>query len=300
MLAAAGGIQDAAEDEPDDVRVAVADAAAARRAPPQVVPERWTLPVAVLDRIRAAATRPVGERLAIATQPFLGLPYRNDAAGEGEGVDPDPPARYDVFDCLTFVEEMYGVVLAGDPVHAPLIRDALRYEGAVRYENRRHFMEAMWVPSAIRQGLFEDITPRLGPARTLTKNVTRDTWLGWGRRRLFKIPDDHLPVGTWTLNYLDLAAAEAAVAKIPAGALILTLRVDRGWIPVVTTHVSMVIAGESEPMMRHATRMGNQKVRDDRLGWYVHHLRDYVNWPALGITVLQPREQGPRISALPR
>jgi len=64
--------------------------------------------------------------------------------------------------------------------------------------------------------------------------------------------------------------------------------------------VSLVIPGPRESLMRHATRMGTRKVRDDRLAWYLKHLRDYTKWPSLGITVLMPREQGPRVSALPR
>ena len=48
-----------------------------------------------------------------ASRAFLGLPYLNDAAGEGQGIDTDPPSRYDAFDCLTFVEEVLALTLAG-------------------------------------------------------------------------------------------------------------------------------------------------------------------------------------------
>jgi hypothetical protein len=273
--------------------------AAPKGAAPRVVPERWTPPPDVVAAVRAVAARPVAERIEAASRAFLGLPYLNEAAGEGSGPDPDPPARYDAFDCLTFVEEVLGLALAPDPVYAPVIRDALRYRGTMAYESRRHFMEAQWIPDAIRNGLLVDVTDRVGRARTITKDVTPLTWKSWKRRTLFKLPDALLPVGSWSLRYLDLAEAYAAAERIPAGAVLVTLRKDKG-APVVTTHISMVVpgTGAERVWMRHATRMGTKKVRDDRLAWYAAHLRDYVNWPALGVTVLMPREQGPRVSAL--
>ena len=268
------------------------------------VPERWTPAAAVVDAVRAARTLALGVRVERASRAFLGLPYLNDAAGEGAGVDPAPPSRYDAFDCLTFVEEILSLSLAGDPLYAPALRDAFRYAGPPSYEHRRHFMEAEWIPDAIRNGLLEDITTRVGRARTLRKDVTHEVWQRWRRRGLFQLPDAALPLGEWSLPYLDLAEAAAAVPRIPAGALVFTMRQERAYSPIVITHISLVVPPEegsppgAENRMRHATRMGRQLVRDDRLGWYAAHLRDYVNWPALGISVLLPREQGPRLSAL--
>lgn len=259
------------------------------------VAERWTVPGEVLEAVRGVSEWPLGERIEVATRPFLGLPYWNDAAGELDDTDPDPPARYDTFDCLTFVEEALGLVLAADPLGAPAIRDALRYRGPAAYGTRRHFMEAQWIPDAIQNGLLVDITPRVGRARRVEKHVSLDTWRRWRRRGLFQLPEAELPTGPWSLSYLDLAEAEAAVPRIPPGSVLLTIRQPREWSPITITHISLVLPGGR---MRHATRMGAQKVRDDRLDWYVRHLRDYVNWPVLGVGVLYPREQGPRVSAL--
>ncbi len=258
---------------------------------------QWTAPHEVVAAIRAAADRPVGERLDAATRLFLGRPYVVDPVGEGEGADADVPARYDVFDCMSFVEEALGMVLAGDPVGAPAVRDALRYGGVADYAHRNHFMEAQWIPRAIATGMLEDVTDRLGSARTLTKAVTPAVWQGWRSRRRFFLADPELPVGTWSLRYLDLGQAAEAAPRIPPGALVVTLRVERAWSPIVTTHVSLVVPGRTEPMMRHATKMGKRLVRDDKLSWYMTHLRDYVNWPALGVAVLMPREQGPTRAA---
>lgn len=281
------------EPEPMGEADAVAPPALAR-----VVPERWTLPPEVIAAVRAVRDLPIGARMEAASESFLGLPYTNEAAGEGLGEDRDPPARYDTFDCLTFVEEVTALALAADPLYAPAVRDALRYRGAPTYADRRHFMETQWVPDAIHNGLLEDITTRVGRAQTLQKDVTLETWKRWRHRSFFALPDPALPVGSWSLPYLDLDAAAEAVPRLPAGAILLTLRIPRDWAPVVTTHISLVVPTPAGLRMRHATRMGSRKVRDDRLDWYVEHLREYVNWPALGISVLMPREQGPRQAAL--
>ena len=272
--------------------------AASPRSRIRQVPERWTIPPEVINAVRAVRDEPLGVRMDAASRTFLDLPYTNEAAGEGIGEDLDPPARYDTFDCLTLVEEVVALSLAGDPLYAPDIRNALRYRGDPSYADRRHFMEAQWVPDAIENGLLEDITARVGRASRLVKDVTPEVWRHWRHRAFFALPDAALPTGRWTLPYLDLDAAEEAILRIPAGALILTLRVPRDWSPVVTSHISMVVATPDGPRMRHATRMGVQKVRDDRLDWYIHHLSDYTNWPSLGISVLYPREQGPRLSRL--
>lgn len=276
------------------------------------VPERWTIPEATLDAVRASALAPIGRRMEAATRGWLGLPYLNEAAGEMDADDPDPPARYDSFDCLTFVEEVLGITLAADPLYAPGIRDALRYKGAEgdlarraasgwtrRYDQRRHFMEAEWLPDAVRNGFLTDITARIGPARLLEHTVDAGTWQRWGHTRFFHLPPALYPVGTWRLDYLDLPTAAATAARIPAGAVVVTVRQARAWSPIAITHVSLVVEGaDGRRHMRHASRMGARKVRDDDLNWYVRHLNDYVNWPSLGIAVYMPREQGPRVSAL--
>jgi hypothetical protein len=292
--------------EPASAEAAVSGGAAsgsslppARHVRERLDTERWTLPESLVARVRSVAGRHVGERLEAATRGFLGVPYLHEAAGEGAGVDPDPPATYGRFDCLTFVEEMLGVVLAADPLGGPTVRNALRYaDGRVRYEDRHHFMEAGWIPAALRSGLLVDITDRIGRARTLTRTVTDATWRGWRRRALFHLPDARLPVGTWALRYLDLAEARRVADSIPPGAVLLTIRAPRSALPYAVTHVSLVVSDGGKVSMRHASRMGAQRVRDDSLAWYLWHLGEYPRWPAIGVGILYPRDIGPRRSGV--
>ncbi|MCK6504859.1 DUF1460 domain-containing protein [Myxococcota bacterium] len=266
-----------------------------------VVVDEGAMPEELVAVAREVAARPVGERMAAISQVLLGRPYRVDAAGEGRAPDRDPPARYDAFDCLTFVEEVLALALAGDPLSAPALRQRLRYgDAAPTYEARRHFMISQWVPGAVADGLLADITDQLGETHLVDLAVTPATWRGWRRRALFALPDDRLPVGRFTLPVLSVDAALAAIDDIPPGALVLTVRQPRPGVPMVVTHLGFKLPGGGDrPMIRHATKMSGQRVMDHGLAWYLEHLRWYDRWPVDGVTVLVPREQGPRRTALP-
>jgi hypothetical protein len=260
-----------------------------------VVPEN----VALIAR--EVADRPLAERMKRISEPFLGRSYEIDGLGEGIEPDQDPPVRYDAFDCVTFIEEVLALSWAGDPMGAPSYRNALRYEdGKVGYEHRNHFMLAQWIPENIASGFFEDITHTLGETHRIEKEVTQSVWRNWAGTAGFTLPLNELPVGTYGLNVLSLDEAEAAMDKIPAGSLILTVRRPNSWKPIVVSHVGFVIAadGDEPPMIRHATKMSGGSVRDHLLPWYFDHMRWYKR-PVEGISVLKPIDQGPRAALVP-
>ncbi len=292
LLFGAGAPQPGA-DLPD------ADTAAAA---PGALLDPGAIPPELIEIALRVRDQPIGVRMAAISEPLLGRPYVNDAAGEGFGPDPDPPARYDAFDCLTFVEEVLALALAGDPRGAPRVRQQLRYgiDEAPSYDNRNHFMLEEWIPNAIAAGFLEDITADLGETHLIDKTVTAKTWAWWKKRRLFQLGDERLPKGRYALQVLSPGAAADVVHDIPDGALILTVRESRDYVPIVVTHLGFkVTAGGDLPMLRHATRMGSEpRVRNDKLDWYIEHIRWYHRWPVEGITVLMPRELGPRLGAL--
>ena len=270
-------------------------------APP--LPDEGVIPEELQQIARETRGQPLGERMMAVSQPLMGRPYQIDAAGEGVAPDLDPPARYDVFDCLTFVEEVLALTMGPDPLSAPTIRQALRYrDGVPRYENRNHFMLEEWVPNNVAKGLVRDITAEVGETHLLEKEVTANTWRYWRSRKLFALTDERLPTGTFRLQVMSLSAALEAMDRIPDGALLLTVRRSKPGVPIVVTHLGFKIPSPPDnPLMRHATKMGDEpRVRDDRLRWYLEHLRWYTNWPVEGITVLMPQELGPRLaSAVP-
>lgn len=249
---------------------------------------------------RAAEVRnlPLPERMKAISDLMLDRPYVADPLGEGGGIDPDPLARYDAYDCLTFVEEVLALSLAGDPAHAASVRLALRYRGREpRYEHRQHFMELQWLPSAVADGWLRPTTAEYGPVQHYEREVTPGLWRAWGRRSLFSLTDEQLPLGTMALDWLPLDAALAAVDRIRPGSIVLAVRVDRPWVPLWITHLGFTIPAET-PTFRHASRMSRSlRTRDHPLAWYLEHLGTYENWKTAGIAIFEPVEQGPRLAA---
>ena len=137
--------------------------------------------------MRDLREKPLGERIKMHSDPWVGSPYTSGPLGEGSGHDPDPMVRYDTFDCLTFVEEVLALSLAPDPVSTHEVRLALRYSNpeSPSYSNRRHFMLAQWIPELVEAGWVEDITPQFEGAVYLQREVLPSTWQGWSKRKEF-------------------------------------------------------------------------------------------------------------------
>ena len=219
---------------------------------------------------------------------------------EGGGIDPDPFARYDAYDCLTFLEEVLALSLSPSPYHASQVRNRLRY-GANQpaYHTRRHFMTLQWIPGNTTDGWLRDTTAEYGPTILFEKEVTMGVWKAWQRRDNYPLTDDQLPLGTMRLQVLPLDQAIAVADQIRPGSIIMTVREDRSWIPLWVTHVGFTVEGE-EPTLRHASRMKSaMKVRDHGLIWYLEHLKTYTNWTVAGISILEPIPMGPRRSVSP-
>jgi len=185
-------------------------------------------------------------------------------------------------------------------VHAADVRMALRYEGAPSYETRRHFMELQWLPDAVANGWLRETTAEYGPVTTFRRDVTPGLWAAWGRRGLFALTNDQLPMGEMHIDVLSLADAAIAAPTIRPGSIVLTVREDRPWIPLWITHLGIVLEGETGPRIRDASRIkSSMRTRDHDLGKYVAYLGTYVNWKAAGIAVFEPVEDAPRRSRVP-
>lgn len=270
-------------------------------APAAVLP-MGTVPDDLIARALEVRALPLPERMAAISELMLQRPYTSDPLGEGSGVDADPLARYDTYDCLTFLEEVLALALAGDPRHASPVRLGLRYgQDDPTYVHRHHFMELQWVPEAIQNGWLRDTTAEYGTPVAMHRDVDAATWETWRARGRFAHRDDELPVGAMDLQVLSLDDALAAVDRIRPGTLVLTVRVDRPWKPIWTSHVGFVMPHSEgkPPQVRHATRMADKVVRDHGLAWYLEHLKTYRNWPVAGVALLEPIEQGPRRARLP-
>jgi len=276
--------------------------ALAKRKPARKVPyDEGAMPESLVSATRESVNLPLPQRMAAISKPLLDLDYGLDKNGEGVAPDFDPPARYDIFDCVTFLEEIMALAMAGDPVSAPGLRNEIRYiDGEVGYSKRNHIWMQQWIPNNIQAGFIEDITSQIGPTHLVTKRITEKTWSGWRGTRKLKMPVGELPTGQFRLPVLSLDAAVDNIDKIPAGAIVVVVRKPRAHRPVVVSHVGFVLPRDGGPtMMRHATKLGGGRVRDHDLRWYLNHQRWFDKVPVEGISVLMPREQGPRRSRLP-
>jgi len=253
------------------------------------------IPPALVQRTVDASPLDLPARMAYISEAMLETPYVDDPLGEGFGVDPDPIARYDAYDCLTFLEEVLALSMSGEPYHAALVRSGLRYgENPIAYANRRHFMALQWIPGNTADGWLRDTTAEYGDSKLFEKEVNPGVWKAWERRKNYALSDEELPIGTMRLNVLPLDAAIEAAPKIRPGSIVFTVREDRAWIPLWITHVGFVVAGE-ETTLRHASRMkSSMRVRDHGLVWYLEHLKTYTNWKVAGISILEPIPAGPR------
>lgn len=260
-------------------------------------PPMGQIPGPIADVARSVANRPLSERILAISKALIGTPYVKDPLGEGAGIDADPLARYDAFDCLTFVEEVLALAFAGDPAHSGEWRNRVRYgDQAPSYGARRHFMELQWLPGAVADGLLVETTGQFEGAVDVTQEVSPGTWKAWKRRSLFALTDDQLPTGTMAMKVLPLELADAIVGQIKPGSLVLSVREARSWIPIWTTHLGFAVGGDT-PMVRHASRMKRtMRVYDHSLAWYLRSLRDekYALWKYVGISIFEPVEQGPR------
>lgn len=253
------------------------------------------IPRELIQRALETSHLNLPDRMTSISDLMLETPYLDDPLGEGFGVDLDPIARYDAYDCLTFLEEVLALSISGAPSHAATIRNGLRYGSKTpKYSNRRHFMALQWIPGNTADGWLRDTTAEYGDSKLFEKQVTPGIWKAWERRDNYALTDDELPMGAMRLNVLPLDDAIKAAPDIRPGSIVFTVREDRAWIPLWITHVGFVVAGE-ETTLRHASRMkSSMRVRDHELVWYLEHLKTYTNWRVAGISILEPIPMGPR------
>ncbi|MCB9666235.1 MAG: DUF1460 domain-containing protein [Alphaproteobacteria bacterium] len=268
-------------------------AAALATEPPAPVP-RHPVPAAVAEAEVRTRGAPLAERMRAVSTPLLGAPYAADPEGEGFGHDPDPPARYDAFDCLTFVEAVLALTLGDGPEATSRLRATLRYgDQPPGHAARHHFMEAEWIPGALAAGLLRDTTARYGTPARHTRVLTAEDWARWPDRAAFPHPDERLPQGELSIAYLPLDAARQAVGRLTPGSVLLVVRADRADHPFWVTHLGLVLDVDGRRVLRHASQMRSaRKVTDTGLAWYLDHLATYRVWPVAGVVVLEPVPQG--------
>lgn len=238
--------------------------------------------------LEAAQALPLGPRVEAVSAQFLGTPYAASPLGEGSGFDPDPLFRWDRVDCLTFVEQTLALALTpvGQPVEPVLNR--LRYQGdQPDYAQRNHVMEAQWLPRNLEKGYLRALTRELGgPAvRHVEKVLTAQTWAQPAGKAL-ALPVEAQPQGTFGLDLIPAANAAQALARAPAGAVVVVVRADRPRQVTRVSHVGLLIFKRGQPWLRHASRTF-QRVADEALSTFLKRNLDYGSWTIEGLAVFE-------------
>ena len=225
---------------------------------------------------------------------FLGTPYVHSPLGEGSGIDPDPTLRFDAVDCLTFVEETLALSIAHNPAEVPALLEQLRYARSPRYEERNHLMEAQWLPNNLHKGFVRDVTREFGGAATVRveKKITPQSWAS-PSSRLLKLPKGARITGTFELEMLPLPVALARAREIPAGLILLVVRVDHPRKVTRVTHLGFVVQRGKRTYLRHAALNRYHRVVDEELTEFLTRNAHYAKWPVAGISLLEPRAPAP-------
>lgn len=240
------------------------------RAPREAAPGVWTAP--------ADAVSP--ERLERISRRYLGVPYRLDCLGEGEGSDPDPIARPDCVDCQTYVEQVMAEALSTSLAEFEILIRKLRYRnGIVRLENRYHYCDPDWLqsPWPVR-----DITPELhAPLRVDRRRIDLPHFLAsrGADAALSPIRAQNVRAG-----YLPRASAMREANHLPNGTIALFV-LDRP--DIVAGHLGFLFRKAGGVFLRHASQTHKKVVEEPLRAYLVRAPKRFI-----GMKVLQPDTAG--------
>lgn len=231
-------------------------------------------------------------RLLAISQRFVGAPYQFSPLGEGEGVDPDPLFRTDVFDCLSLVEISMALAAEGDIERALQRLNLLRYfAGHVAFGERKHLMESQWIPDNVAAGWLTEITKKVGGELALPVQKTINSKL-WAKRKQaldLELPKERVPEGVFAWHAIPLEHVNDVAASIPSGTLLFVVRQDYQSTPYRISHVGIVVQKKGGTFLRHAKDQGVHMVLDMPLADVVKRHQEFVKWPVTGVSLYAPR-----------
>jgi hypothetical protein len=220
------------------------------------------------------------QRLLLVSERFLGTPYRVSPLGEGpgNGIDPDPPMRFDAIDCMTLVEESMALSWSNNREEAFTWLQQIRYQGEkMEYAARKHFVMAQWLPQNQQAGFIQDVTLEVGgeQVRWIEKKLDASVWEKRSYKKYWpKLEAAQIPVGTYRLPIIPLNRLLSLEQKIPPGTVVIVVRHDDGTLPDPVGHMGIVLQKGDQVYLRHAAPKGFKKVIDEPLqNFVVRNLR---------------------------
>ncbi|MCL2011681.1 MAG: DUF1460 domain-containing protein [Cystobacterineae bacterium] len=249
----------------------------------------WTLEEGLrLQRLQEWADTPLQKKMVKVSAGFLGTPYALSPLGEGEGVDEDPLFRWELVDCLTFVEQTMALSLADTWEEVlPLLNDIRYAEGKPSYEARNHLMEAQWLPLNLKKGYLRSLATLFPQVKVQQahKQLTVQSW-AFAEGHSLKLSAKARPLGRFGVEMVPLAQALPLFSKWPEGSLVVFIRADLPKQITRIRHLGLLVQAPAGPMLRHASRTF-KKVVDEPIEAYIRRNLAYASWTLEGVAVYE-------------
>lgn len=248
----------------------------------------------VNQKLEKAKEYPIDEKITYLSSFFIGTPYGHDPLGEGSQSkgDKDPLFRLDKVDCLTFLEQIWGMLWSDNLDDAQKITQQIRYkDGQIAYKNRHHLMWSQWLNENQKKGYIEDITNKIIPKAAILerKTYTKHTCGGKWKDFCDKLAEN-MPEGKFSHYILPLGKLKNNLDKIPHGVFAFVVMKNRIWLPYRIKHSGLVLLNDKGvPILRHASTH-HKKVVDVPLVRYIEMLQTKSkNWQPSGFIFVKPQ-----------
>lgn len=216
------------------------------------------------------------------SQRFLNSPYVRDPLGEESGIDNDPLYRFDVFDCLTFVETVLALSFSDNKEEFERLINQIRYkDGEVDIKKRNHFVNPDWIEnnSNIVSDITKKIAKKINKDMSVSKiNLDRSTWF----KKNYNI-DVAMKVEEVSLDYIDfdtLLLNEKEIIKAIKEPVIINIVIHKPEFKqkygseISTSHIGFLIPKDDSLILRHASYY-KEKVVDENFFNYIKVLKKY-------------------------
>jgi Protein of unknown function (DUF1460) len=201
---------------------------------------------AQIERIlkSAGATTDLAERIERISESFLGRSYVEGSLGGGPDLPEEFSVSLEAFDCVTYIEIVLALVLAGTTEEFINRLREIRYEGGrVDWFHRNHYMTD-WARNNEQRGFIANVT-------TGTANFEKTCTLSL-------IPG--LPVRAATFHYVPNRSLAEVAGQVDTGDLILFVS-TRETLDVF--HAGLLVKRDAQILLRHATRTANAVIEQD-------------------------------------
>ena len=209
---------------------------------------------------QSAVSKAPGARITSISSHFLGAPYVANSLIGGPAEAEQLVTRLDGFDCFTFLDTVEALRRSADAADFPKQMMQVRYrDGAVSYENRRHFFSD-WVSD---QGSpVKDVTAIVGQGRE--RHVLKQL----NAKQAGALWVDGVDVVPRTIAYIPTSELDAKLldAFEPGDYIGVFSRLAG----LDVSHTGLIVKTAESTMLRHASsRGGVEKVIDEDLMTYM-------------------------------